>query len=72
MASDLQFLVEPPGIEVDALPGNMPSELRLHYVSFPFNPAHYLRFPFSALDGVKSGHHLRYPVARGAAVLRNR
>jgi hypothetical protein len=29
------FLVEPPGIETDALPGNMPSELPVRSVSVP-------------------------------------
>lgn len=38
------FSVELPGIETDALPGNMPSELQVHSVSFQFSPARYLRF----------------------------
>jgi len=41
---DLHVLVELPGIETDALPGNMPSELRFRSVSVPFSPVRYLRF----------------------------
>jgi hypothetical protein len=37
-------LLELPGIEPDALPGNMPSELQFRSVSFRFSPARYLRF----------------------------
>ena len=42
--SDLPFLVELPGIEPDALPGLLPSELPFRSVSFRFSPARYLRF----------------------------
>jgi hypothetical protein len=38
------FSVELPGIETDALPGNMRSELPVRFVSFRFGPARYLRF----------------------------
>ena len=38
------FSVELPGIETDALPGNMPSELPVRSISFRFSPARYLRF----------------------------
>jgi hypothetical protein len=40
------FSVELPGIEPDALPGLLPSELLFRYVSFRFVPARYLRFRF--------------------------
>jgi len=36
--------VELPGIEPDALPGNMCSEMQVHSVSFRFVPARHLRF----------------------------
>jgi hypothetical protein len=36
-------LVELPGIEPDALPGLLPSELQFRSVSFRFVPVHYLR-----------------------------
>jgi hypothetical protein len=42
------FSVELPGIETDALPGLLASELAVRYVSFPFGPAHYLRFPLES------------------------
>jgi hypothetical protein len=35
--------VELPGIEPDALPGLLPSELLFRYISFQFSPARYLR-----------------------------
>ena len=38
------FSVELPGIEPDALPGNMHSELHVRSISFRFNPSRYLRF----------------------------
>jgi hypothetical protein len=38
------FSVELPGIEPAALPGLLPSELPVRYVSFPFSPARYLPF----------------------------
>jgi hypothetical protein len=42
-------MVELPGIETDALPGNMPSELPVRSVSFHFGPVRYLRFRFRVL-----------------------
>jgi hypothetical protein len=44
--------VELPGIEPDGLPGNMPSELPVHSVSFRFSPARYLRIRFRVLTNV--------------------
>ncbi len=38
------FLVEQPGIEPASLPGNMPSELQLRFISFQFSPGRYQRF----------------------------
>jgi len=38
------FCVELPGIEPDALPGLLASELRVRSVPVRFSPAHYLRF----------------------------
>ncbi len=38
------FLVELPGIELAALPGDMPFELPVRSVSVRFSPARYLRF----------------------------
>ena len=66
---DLHLLVELPGIETDALPGNMPSELRFRSVSVPFSPVRYLPVSFSGLDGVKSLHS-RTSLSRGAGVPR--
>jgi hypothetical protein len=43
------LLVELPGIEPAALPGNMPSERQFRPVSFRFIPARYLRFRFWVL-----------------------
>jgi hypothetical protein len=40
----------------------MPVYPRFRSVSFQFIPARYLRFLFSGLDGVKSGHHCELPV----------
>jgi hypothetical protein len=37
------FFVELPGIEPAALPGEMPLELALRYVSLRFSPSRYLR-----------------------------
>jgi hypothetical protein len=39
-----RFFVELPGIETDALPGNMHSELPVRSVSVRFSTSHYLRF----------------------------
>jgi hypothetical protein len=36
--------VELPGIEPEALPGNMLCEMQFHYVSVRFSPVGYLRF----------------------------
>lgn len=41
--------VELPGIEPEALPGLLESELRFRYVSFRFSPVRYLRFCFRVL-----------------------
>jgi hypothetical protein len=43
------MLVELPGIEPAALPGLLPSELPVRYVSFRFNTARYLRFRLRVL-----------------------
>jgi hypothetical protein len=58
--SDQYIRVELPGIEPDALPGIMPFELRLRYVSFRFSPAHYLRFRSRVLTASSAvmDHHL--------------
>jgi hypothetical protein len=40
----VSFLVELPGIEPAALPGIMPAELQIRYVSFRFSAVRYLRF----------------------------
>jgi hypothetical protein len=53
------FLVELPGIEPDALPGLLPSELQFRYVSVRFSPVRHLRFSFAGLDGVKRGTQRR-------------
>jgi hypothetical protein len=44
VGSSAALLVELPGIEPDALPGNMRSELPVRSISFRFSPARYLRF----------------------------
>lgn len=43
------FSVELPGIEPDALPGNLGSELPVRSISAQFSTAHYLRFRFRVL-----------------------
>jgi hypothetical protein len=43
------LLVELPGIETDALPGNMAPDLPVRSISDQFSPARYLRFRFRAL-----------------------
>jgi hypothetical protein len=40
--------VELPGIEPAALPGLLPSELPVRYISFPFSTPRYLRFRFGS------------------------
>ena len=47
------LVVELPGIEPDAPPGNMPSELPVRSISFRFSPGSLPRVSFSGLDGVK-------------------
>ena len=42
------FFVELPGIEPASLPGLLPSDLPVRYVSFPFSPARYLRFRYGS------------------------
>jgi hypothetical protein len=42
------LLVELPGIETDALPGNMLSELPVRSVSVRLSTSHYLRFRFGS------------------------
>lgn len=46
--------VELPGIETDALPGIMPSQLAFRHISFPFGPAHFLRFRFRVLTASRA------------------
>jgi len=48
------MLVELPGIEPAALPGLLPSELPVRYVSFRFNTARYLRIPIRVLTASKA------------------
>jgi hypothetical protein len=43
------FSVELPGIEPDALPGNMPPDLPVRSISVLFSPARCLRIRFQAL-----------------------
>jgi hypothetical protein len=59
-AADLRpFVVELPGIEPDALPGNMPSELLFRYVSVRYSPARYLRFRSRVLTASRA---VNYPI----------
>ena len=46
--------VELPVFEPELLPGKMRSELLFRYVSFPFGPAHYLRFRFRVLTASRA------------------
>ena len=48
------FSVELPGIEPAALPGKMPSDLTVRYVSFRFNTARYLRIPIQVLTASRA------------------
>jgi hypothetical protein len=48
------FSVELPGIEPAALPGLLPSELPVRYVSFPFSPARSLRFRSQVLTASRA------------------
>jgi hypothetical protein len=43
MALTSTFSVELPGIEPEALPGLLRSELLFRYITFPFSPVRYLR-----------------------------
>ena len=52
------FVVELPGIEPDALPGNMPSEVPVRYASIQFGPHSLLAVSFSGLDGVEGESQL--------------
>src|ERR1700728_2865449 len=46
--------VELPGIEPVALPGLLPSELPVRYITFPFSPVRYLRIHFRVLTASRS------------------
>jgi hypothetical protein len=46
--------VELPGIEPASLPGLLPSELPIRYVSFPFSTARYLRVRFQVLTASRA------------------
>jgi hypothetical protein len=50
----LVFSVELPGIEPDALPGNLPAELSVRSVSFRFSTSRYLRFRFRVLTASRA------------------
>jgi hypothetical protein len=58
------FLVELPGIEPDAPPGNLPAELPIRSVSFRFSPARYLRIPFRVLTASRLDHRGSEPCTR--------
>ena len=72
-------VVELPGIEPVSLPGQMPSEMRLRYVSFQFVPAEYLQVSVRLLTpsrGITTlpAHqvHLASPRSTAANALRER
>ena len=48
------FFVELPGIEPAALPGLLPGDLPVRYVSLPFSPARYLRLSFRVLTASRA------------------
>ncbi len=65
-ATGCVFSVELPGIETDALPGNMPSELRFRSVSVPFSPVRYLRFRSRVLTASRAlASRRELPESRG-------
>jgi hypothetical protein len=64
---DQLSLVELPGIEPGSLPGLLAFELPIRYVSFPFGPAHYLRFGFRVLTVSKPA--TRHTVLLGGEIL---
>jgi hypothetical protein len=57
-------VVELPGIETDALPGNLPADLPIRSVSFRFSPARYLRIPFRDLTASRLDHRGSEPCTR--------
>jgi hypothetical protein len=56
---DQLFLVELPGIEPDALPELLPSELPVRYVSFRFSSARYVRFRSRVMTASRVVAHWR-------------
>ena len=49
--------MELPGIETDALPGNLASNLQFRYVSLQFSTSHYLRIRFRVLTASRALHN---------------
>jgi hypothetical protein len=60
-------LVELPGIETDALPGNIASELPARSVSVRLSPARYLRFRCRVLTASRAVSYRREPSVSYAA-----
>lgn len=61
------FFVELPGIEPDALPGLLASELLFRYISFQFSTSRYLWIPFRVLTAsrdISDQSTLRVPVGK--------
>jgi hypothetical protein len=54
MALSSQFSAELPGIETDALPGNLASNLQVRHVSLQFSTSHYLRIRFRVLTASRA------------------
>jgi hypothetical protein len=54
MGFDQHFVVELPGIEADALPGSLPSELPAGSDSVQFSATRYLRFRFRVLTASRA------------------
>jgi hypothetical protein len=59
--------VELPGIETDALPGNLASNLQFRYVSLQFSTSHYLRIRFRVLTESRALHNRPAYGSKGSA-----
>jgi hypothetical protein len=59
--------VELPGIETDALPGNLASNLQFRYVSLQFSTSRYLRIRFRVLTASRALHNRPAYGSKGSA-----
>jgi hypothetical protein len=64
-----QFLVEPPGIETDSLPGILASERPVRSISVPFSPTRYLRIRSRVLTASRAVTYRRTDHRRRSHVM---